>query len=97
MPTITEVRPIARENFEENPELVGGYFFPHPEEVRIVYVDPTTVLAPDGRVHVYPFTIRLAEESTDRPFLIAVVHPEDVGKAALPDGWGSWPTSPNLP
>jgi hypothetical protein len=88
MPTSDDARRIAQENFEFNSELVEAYWFPHPEEYRLVYVDPYVVPA-EEKLPLFQF--KLQDTPTHvATLMVAVIRPEEVGKLLLPEGWGEW-------
>jgi hypothetical protein len=63
------------------------FWFPHPTEIRLVEVDASTI----ATIEVEPFYFS-ADTSVGITSLsaIAIIQPNDVGRAKLPDGWGNW-------
>ena len=80
---------MARAHREADPTITNVYWFRHNQEVRLVEVDASVPSSPDGKVH--PFRFRPSPE--DRLFApsdVALVSPDELGKAELPEGWGPW-------
>ncbi len=84
---------LVRANIEAEPAIVKAYLFPSDQEIRLVYVDPTTSPLRSGE-RIAPFYFG-ASRSADSSFAsytaaIALVLPKEAGKAQLPEGWGMW-------
>ena len=81
---------LVKANVEAEPAIVRAYLFPSDTEIRLVYVDPTTSpLRAEERIAPYYFG---ANKHDGYPYTsaIALVRPEEEGKAQLPEGWGNW-------
>jgi len=84
---------LVRANLEAAPEVTKVYLFPSDDEIRLIYVDPTTMPLHPGDA-IAPFYFG-ASRNLERPSdaytaAIAVIRPEEVEKARLPEGWGDW-------
>ncbi|MFP4054124.1 MAG: hypothetical protein ACLFV7_09700 [Phycisphaerae bacterium] len=80
---------LARANREAEPGITEVYWFPHEEEVRLVEVVSDAPKSPDGKVR--PFHFRASpEEGLPASSDVALISPEECGKAQLPEGWGGW-------
>lgn len=84
---------LMRANIEAEPAIVKAYLFPSDEEIRLVYVDPTTSPLRLGE-RIAPFYFG-ASRFADSAFAsytaaIALVLPAEAEGALLPKGWGEW-------
>ncbi len=84
---------LVRANIEAEPAIVRAYLFPSDQEIRLVYVDPTTSPLRSGE-RIAPFYFG-ASRSADLSFAsytaaIALVLPKEAEKAQLPEKWGGW-------
>jgi hypothetical protein len=87
LPIHEEARRLVRASQDETPSIRASYIFPDERVIRIVHVDEDTFPG-DG---VLPF------EFTPDPFegvhytsQIALIHPSEDRRVALPRGWGCW-------
>jgi hypothetical protein len=79
---------LASENRQAEPQITKVYWFPDANEVRLIEVLPTIPIG-DGRVH--PFFFRSSPlDNLPAPSGVALVRPEDVDHAELPEDWGNW-------
>ncbi len=84
---------LVRVNIEAEPAIIKAYLFPSDQEIRLVYVDPTTSpLRSEERIAPFYFG---ASKQTASPFAscavaVALVLPEEEGHVRLPKGWGDW-------
>ena len=84
---------LVRANVEAEPAIAKAYLFPSDQEIRLVYVDPTTSpLHTDERIAPFYFG---ASKQTASPFAsyviaVALILPEEEGRVQLPEGWGGW-------
>ncbi len=84
---------LVRANIEAEPAIVKAYLFPSDQEIRLVYVDPTTSpLHPGERIAPFYFGASKSDHSSYATYTIAValILPEEAEKAQLPDNWGGW-------
>lgn len=80
-------RELALENAASESTIARVYWFPHDSEIRLVEVDTETIKAQDNDF-IRPFYFS-AGESVPYPSGIALIHPDEVGKRALPKHWGT--------
>lgn len=86
---------LVRVNLEAAPEITKAYLFPSDDEIRLIYVDPTTMpLHPDDPIGPFYFGARPSLDAP-QPYEfytagIAVIRPEEAETARLPKGWGAW-------
>jgi len=86
---------LAQANREVEPTISDVYWFPHAEEVRLVEIDTSVSASPDGEVH--PFHFRPSpSDGLPAPSDVALISPEEFGKAKLPDDWGTWDKAKKL-
>jgi hypothetical protein len=80
-------RKLADYNVEAAPETEAIYFFPHPDEIRLIETDPTTLS--DTEIVPYYFG---ASPKSGIPFrsAVALIRPEEAFRLPLPPGWGTW-------
>ncbi len=78
---------LADYNMEAAPETEAIYYFPHPDEIRLIETDPTTLS--DTEIVPYYFG---ASPQSGIPFRssIALIRPEEAFRLPLPLGWGAW-------
>lgn len=84
---------LVRANLEAEPAIVKAYLFPSDQEIRLVYVDPTTSpLHADERIAPYYFGAGKSGNSSSIGYTtaIALVLPQEDHHALLPTGWGEW-------
>jgi hypothetical protein len=86
---------LARENCQTEETVTAVYWFPHETEVRLVEVDTTVPVSPDGKIHPYRFRPSPTDDMP-APSDIALISPEEVRKAELPEGWGTWDQAEKL-
>lgn len=78
---------LADYNVEAAPETEAIFFFPHPDEIRLIETDPTTLS--DAEIVPYHFS---ASPESGIPFRssIALIRPEEAFHLPLPPEWGAW-------
>ncbi|MGI4789438.1 MAG: hypothetical protein ACRYFS_11385 [Janthinobacterium lividum] len=78
---------LADYNVEAAPETEAIYYFPHPDEIRLIETDPTTL--PSDPMVPYYFG---ASPKSGVPYRSAIVliRPEEAERIATPPGWGDW-------
>ena len=84
---------LMRANIEAEPAIVKAYLFPSDEEIRLVYVDPTTSPLRSGeRIAPFYFGASKSAGSSYAAYTIAValILPDEAEEAQLPDNWGGW-------
>jgi len=82
-----EAHRLARASQAETPSIRTSYVFPNKRTIRIVHIDED-VFPGDG---VLPFAFAPdPSEGVHYPSQIALIHPSEERRAALPRGWGSW-------
>jgi hypothetical protein len=81
---------LARDNREAEPNLIKIYLFPSQDEIRLVEIDPS-VPPLKSSTSVTPFYFG-PDTVGGVPYrtAVALVRPEEDGKASLPAGWGGW-------
>jgi len=87
MPTELEARALISENMDHNPDFVRCYWFPDPNEYRLVYVDPTLLPAEPGHP-VEVFQMTHDEGGKIIPLKVGFVKEEEAEVLPLPDWWG---------
>jgi hypothetical protein len=85
---------LARANCEAEPTISEVWWFPHGQQVRLIEVDSTSPIDPDGKIHPFHFRPSPAD-GLPAPSDIAVIHPDE-RDYKLPDGWGEWDTARQL-
>lgn len=89
-----QAQDLARSSREAEPNITDVLWFPDPEVVRLVGVDREAPPSMDGKVH--PFRFRSSpQDGLPAVSDVAIVSPEEVGHAELPDGW-SWDEAKRL-
>ena len=81
---------LVRINIEAEPAIIKAYLFPADDEIRLIYVDPTTSpLRDEERIAPYYFG---SNQSSGWHYTsaVALVLPDEDGSAPLPEGWGDW-------
>jgi hypothetical protein len=90
-----QAKRLAKANRESEPTISDVYWFPDDHEVRLVEVDTAVPRSPDGKVH--PFRFRPSPgNDLPAPSDVAIISPEEVKKADLPEGWGTWDNGEKL-
>lgn len=84
---------LVRVNLEAAPEIIKAYLFPSEEEIRLIYVDPTTMPLRLGDT-LAPFYFG-ARKDPQQPLdfytaAIVLIRPEEAENVPLPDKWGQW-------
>jgi hypothetical protein len=84
---LEQAKLLARENRRAEPRITRVYWFPDDEEVRLVEVLPSM----PASAEVVPYYFRPdLKEHLPAPSGIALIRPDEFGRAALPPRWGSW-------
>lgn len=84
---------LVNANIEAEPAIVKAYLFPSDNEIRLIYVDPTTSpLRADEQIAPYYFGAGKSADSSYAAYTsaIALVLPNEAESASLPEGWGKW-------
>lgn len=84
---------LVRANIEAEPAIVKAYLFPSDQEIRLVYVDPTTSpLHPGERIAPFYFGASKSDHATYAAYTIAValIVQDEAENAQLPENWGRW-------
>lgn len=93
-PSVREAaKDLARVNRASEPAIIKVYLFPSDKEMRLIYVDPTTMPLGEGE-QIAPFYFG-ASSLDPNPYAaytaaIALILPDEAEKAKLPDDWGGW-------
>ncbi|MEZ5386184.1 MAG: hypothetical protein R3F13_11780 [Prosthecobacter sp.] len=84
-----QARMMAEEARLNDPGITGVLFFPTNQEVRLIEVVSDVPAVSGERVNVFYFN---PAPDSGMPALsgIGVIRPDDLGKVALPEGWGDW-------
>ncbi len=84
-----QARMMAEEARLNDPGITGVFFFPTDQEVRLIEVVSDVPVASGDRVNVFYFN---PAPDCGMPALsgVGVVRPDDLGRVALPEGWGDW-------
>jgi hypothetical protein len=93
-PRQQDIRTVARRLWEDGveaePAIQAAYLFPSPDEIRLVYLDPTTAPNRDSQtIRPYYFGANAASD-LPYPSAIALIRPEEKDRLEPPDGWGTW-------
>lgn len=75
---------IADESAESELSISKIYWFENPQQIRLVNVDAETIKSSDETIHPFYFN---ANQDVPFPSGIALVHPDEVKKKALPREW----------
>jgi len=86
---------LAKENREADPGIDKVFWFPDTNEVRLVETSLEVPRADDGLVHPFYFA-PAPQDQLPAPSAIALIRPEEVRQARLPEGWGDWPDAVEL-
>ncbi len=93
-PSTQETLPTIEENARQLVTLHARdatieriYFFPASEEIRLIETDP--LMPPAERIFPFYFGESPAEEIY-YSLAIALIHPDDLRRLPLPEGWGTW-------
>jgi len=84
---------LVRVNIEAEPAIVKAYLFPSDQEIRLIYVDPTTTpLRAGERIAPFYFGASKSAHFSYAAYTIAValILPEEAETTRLPDEWGGW-------
>ncbi|MBV9849686.1 MAG: hypothetical protein JO250_08355 [Armatimonadetes bacterium] len=84
-----EALKLVEANVEAEPAIARAYLFPSDEEIRLIYVDPTVGFLRNGEA-VAPYYFGNKASGFVYLSAIALIRPEEEGRAALPEGWGDW-------
>lgn len=84
-----QARIMAEEAHLNDPGVTGVFFFPAPDEVRLIEVVDDVPASENGHVNVFYFN---PSPEHEMPALsgVGIVRPADVGRLPLPEGWGDW-------
>lgn len=90
-PTIeAQARYLAASNKSLDQSIGKTFWFPHPDEVRLIFVTDEIARDP-AETHVRPFYFRPApQEGMPAPTASAIIAPDEMNALQLPDGWGDW-------
>jgi hypothetical protein len=84
-----QARLLADDNRKAEPAITTVFWFPDPDEVRLVEVHSGIAATPEGPLH--PFFFRESpDDNLPAPSGIVLVRPEEVRQRELPEEWGSW-------
>jgi hypothetical protein len=86
---------LASENRQADPAIQSVYWFPDAREVRLVETTAEVPQSDDSTVHPFYFCAA-PQDQLPAPSAIALIRPEEVGQARLPDGWGDWQDAEKL-
>ena len=89
---------LVRANLEAAPEITKAYPFPAADEIRLIYVDPTTMplragdthrprsISARGKTQIHSAALRISTL-----LRLSVIRPKEAeGVAHLLDKWGQW-------
>jgi len=80
---------LAAENRHADPAIERVYWFPDPDEVRLVETTPDVPRSADMDAH--PFYFRPApQDNLYAPSAIVLIRPDEVQQVRLPASWGDW-------
>jgi hypothetical protein len=84
-----QVELLVIEARKGDPQIQKIYWFESPTEVRLVEVTENVIPSEDSKVEAFYFP---PDKTYGMPALsgIALVHPSEEFRSALPEGWGSW-------
>jgi hypothetical protein len=81
---------LAQENRDAESSISKTFLFPAANEIRLIHVDTKMSPMRNGD-RIAPFYFgRDKSAGLEYRSAVALVRPEDVGRAALPEGWGEW-------
>lgn len=89
-----DIRAVARQLWEDSveaePVTAAVYLFPSGDEIRLIYLDPTTASSRSEQI-VRPFYFGInAAGGLPYRSAIAVIRPEEKDTLQPPEGWGAW-------
>lgn len=87
--TMSEIETVARRLALENAsdgDIVRNYWFPDDRQIRLVEVDALSIRDSDEEVRPLYFAPR---SNTRFPMGIALIHPDEERRKALPADWGT--------
>ena len=84
-----QARFLAEDNRKAEPSIQKIYWFPHPDELRLVELLDEIPVSMDEQIHAFYFQPS-PEDGLTIGSRIAMIRPEEFGKARLPRGWGEW-------
>lgn len=86
----TAAKQLWENSVEAEPVTTAVYLFPDDNEIRLIYLDPTTASSRGEQiVRPYYFGINTASGLPYRS-AIAVIRPEEKDTLQPPEGWGTW-------
>ncbi len=75
---------LAEENARFETTISRIYWFPDPEQIRLVEVDSEAIMTDDDAIMPFYFN---PVKDVPFPSGVALIHPEQVGKKSLPSEW----------
>lgn len=84
-----QARLLASDNRATEPDITRVFWFPDEKEVRLVELTQQVPAGAEGRVIPFYFRPSLRHK-LPAPSAIAMIRSEELGKLALPQGWGDW-------
>ena len=83
-------RQIVADGLEAEPAIRAAYLFPSSEQIRLVYLDPTTSPSRDKET-IWPFYFGAnSANGIPYPSAIALIRPEEKENLQPPMEWGTW-------
>jgi len=84
-----QVELLVKEAKKGDPQIRKIYWFESPSEVRLVEVTENVIPSGNSQVEAFYFP---PDKTCGMLALsgVALVHPSEEFKSALPEGWGSW-------
>ncbi len=80
---------LARENKRAEPGIQSIYWIPSTREVRLIEIEPDTVMCLGDSIEPFYFEPAPTDGLTT-PSGIALIRPDEFGRLNLPENWGSW-------
>ena len=81
-------RNLAEFSVGFEPAITEVYMFPSDDEIRLIYVDPTTLPSEEAITPFY--NPPDPKGGIPYPYLVAIILPEEKGLLQLPEEWGDW-------
>lgn len=81
-------RELADYSVGFEPAIKEIYLFPADDEIRMIYVDPTTLPSEETPTPFY--NPPDPQGGIPYPYIVAIILPEEKGLLQLPKDWGDW-------
>jgi len=90
-----QARMLARENKLSDPDITRVYWFPNPEEIRLIELETTMPRSMSDAVEPFYFPASV-QYNVNSPSGIAMIRPSEYRILSPPSGWGTWDEAEEL-